>query len=172
MKTKPVIGIALDLNLESVSGSRIDDLIKRSIRNLYSELKQDFIFYLHNPKSDLHDLESNEINENYFSAELNDFSLPCPFKFQTVLNDLLARVTNHCDGPVLVIITNRYFEEQKYHYEISPQCILRNVATLRHLRDRHGHGAFTSFCSCFDNTRTSNRISLETARAVSKCSAP
>ena len=122
MKTKPVIGIALDLNLESVSGIRIDDLIKRSIRNLYSELKQDFIFYLHNPKSDLHDLESNEINENYFSAELNDFSLPCPFKFQTVLNDLLARVTNHCDSPVLVIITNRYFEEQKYHYEL----MLRN----------------------------------------------
>ena len=75
MKTKDIIGIALDLNSEPVSGIRIDDVIKRSLRKFYNELKQDFIFYLHNPKSDLHDLESNEINENYFSAELNDFCL-------------------------------------------------------------------------------------------------
>jgi len=122
VKIKPVIGIALDLNLESVSGIRIDDLIKRSLRKLYRELKQDFIFHLHNPKSDLYDVESNEINENYFSAELNDFTLPCPFKFQTVLTGLLDRVANDCDSPVLVIITNRYFEEQKSCYEL----MLRN----------------------------------------------
>ena len=112
MKTKDIIGIALDLNLESVDGIRIDDVIKRSLSKFYNELKQDFMFYLHNPESDLYDLESNEIKENYFSAELNDFSLPCPFKFQTVLNDLLSRVTNGCDIPVLVI------EKQKYYYEL------------------------------------------------------
>ena len=122
MKTKDVIGIALDLNLEPVNGVRIDELIKRSLRRFYNELKHDFVFYLHNPKSDLHDLESNEINESYFSSELNDFSLPCPFEWRSVLDTLLARVTNDYDIPVLIIITNRYFEGQKSFYEL----MLRN----------------------------------------------
>ena len=109
MKTKDVIGVALDLSLEMFDGARIDSVIKKQLRDFHRELN-DFIFYLYDP-------EVTEIKSQHFSSHLNDFVLPRPFNYFTALDQSLTCVTDDADSSVLIVITNRYLGEQRCFYQ-------------------------------------------------------
>ena len=114
MKTKDVIGVVLDLSLEYYGGNRIDNIIRKQLKDFKNELRWDFIFYLYDPEVDK---ITYNCRTGHFDKAVNDFVLPRPFDVSTALNHSLDCITDDADVSVLIVMTNRYSNEQLYHYK-------------------------------------------------------